>query len=287
MLVIVGIVVVIACVAGGYLAHGGHIGVLWQPFEFLIIFGAGIGAFIIANPMPVIKGTAKSFGVLLKGPKQKKQSYIELLSMMFAVFKLAKTKGDLALESHVDKPEESTLFQAYPGFAKDHHAVDFFCDNLRLLTLGSSNAHELEAVIDAELEAHHAQGHAISAAIQTLADGLPALGIVAAVLGVIHTMGSITEPPEVLGHLIGAALVGTFAGVFAAYGFVAPVAKSLENIHAAEAPYLACMKTALIAHVQGYAPQISVEFARKTLSDPVRPSFQELDEALQQVQVPT
>jgi chemotaxis protein MotA len=287
MLFLVGVVIVLGCVVGGYLGPGGHLDVLFQPFEFIIIFGAAAGAFVIANPMHVITGTLKSFGTLMKGSKLKKQSYIELLSMMFAVFKLAKTKGDLALESHVDKPDESPLFQAYPGFAKDHHAVHFFCDNLRLLTLGSSNAHELEAIIDAELEAHHTHGHAVPAALQGVADGMPALGIVAAVLGVIHTMGSITEPPEVLGHLIGAALVGTFTGVLVAYGFIAPISQSLQNIHAAEAPYLQCMKTALIAHVQGYAPQISVEMARKTLTGAVRPSFQEIDEALQQVQIPS
>lgn len=286
MLFLVGGVIVVGCVVGGYLGPGGHLGVLFQPFEFIIIFGAALGAFIISNPMSTIMGTLKSFGALLKGSKLKKQSYVELLSMMYAVFKLAKTKGDLALESHVDKPEESALFQAFPGFAGNHHAVHFFCDNLRLLTLGSSNAHELEAIIDAELEAHHSHGHAVPAALQSVADGMPALGIVAAVLGVIHTMGSITEPPEVLGHLIGAALVGTFTGVLVAYGFIAPIAKSLENIQVAEAPYLNCMKTALIAHVQGYAPQISVEFARKTLTGAVRPSFEEMDEALQSIQLP-
>jgi chemotaxis protein MotA len=206
--------------------------------------------------------------------------------LMYATFKLAKTKGDLALESHIDKPGESKLFQNYPGFASNHHAVEFMCNNLRLLTLGSGSPHELEAAMDAELAAHHHGHHAITAAIQAVADAMPALGIVAAVLGVIHTMGSITEPPEVLGHLIGGALVGTFSGVLVAYGMVAPVAKSLESIFQADGLYLDCVKAGLIAHIQGYAPQVSVEFARKVLIDEVKPSFGEMDEALQSVQLP-
>jgi chemotaxis protein MotA len=286
MLFVLGLSIVVGSVIGGYLGGGGHLSVLFQPFEFVIIFGAAIGAFVISNPLPVVIATAKSFGVLLKGSKLNKASYVELLSLLYATFKLAKTKGDLALESHVDNPDESTLFQAYPGFAKNHEAVEFFCDNLRLLTLGSCNPHELEAVMDTELEAQRTHAHAVAGALQTVADGMPALGIVAAVLGVIHTMGAITEPPEILGKLIGGALVGTFTGVLVAYGIVAPIAKSLENTHSAEADYLQCIKTALIAHVQGYAPQVSIEFARKMLIGKVRPSFAELDEAMQAVQLP-
>ena len=286
MLFVLGLTIVVGSVIGGYLGGGGHLVVLFQPFEFVIIFGAAIGAFVISNPLPVVIATAKSFGALLKGSKLNKASYVELLSLLYATFRLAKTKGDLALESHVDKPDESTLFQAYPGFAKNHEALEFFCDNLRLLTFGSCNPHELEAVMDAELEAQRTHAHAVAGALQTVADGMPALGIVAAVLGVIHTMGAITEPPEVLGRLIGGALVGTFTGVLVAYGIVAPIAKSLENTHSAEADYLQCIKTALIAHVQGYAPQVSIEFARKMLIGKVRPSFAELDEAMQTVPLP-
>lgn len=286
MLFIVGLVIVFGSVVGGYLGAGGHLGVLFQPFEFVIIFGAAIGAFLIANPLPIVIGTLKSIGPLLKGSSFKKESYLELLSMLFAIFKLAKTKGDLALESHIDNPEESVLFGAYPGFMKHHHALEFICDNLRIFTLGGGSPHELEAAMDAELEAMHAEQHGITAAVTTMSDAMPALGIVAAVLGVIHTMGSIAEPPEVLGHLIGAALVGTFSGILFAYGMVGPIAKSLENVFAAEATYLNCIKTGLIAYRQGYAPQVCVEFARKTLQGSVKPSFQEIDEALQAVQLP-
>jgi chemotaxis protein MotA len=280
MFFIIGLIIVFGCVFGSYAVHG-DMGILWQPLEFIIIFGAAIGAFLIANTKPIISGTMKSMGLLLKGPRYTKASYLELLGMLYAVFKLAKTKGDLALESHVEKPEESAVFQQFPGFMNNHHAVEFFCDYLRMLTLGTSNPHEVEGIMEVDLEIHHNEHHAISGALQTMSDGLPALGIVAAVLGVIVTMGSITEPPEVLGKLIGAALVGTFSGVLAAYGMVAPMAKFLENTFDADARYLACIKAAIIAHMQGYAPQVSVEFARKTLASDSRPTFAEVDEMIQ------
>lgn len=285
MLFIVGLIVVIASVIGGYMASGGHLEVLWQPFEFVIIFGSAIGGFVIANPKKVLTGTLKSLGKLTKGSKFGKDNYIELLSVLYAVFRLAKTKGDLALETHIDRPEESPIFQKYPNFSSNPHAVEFLCDYLRLLTLGTANAHEVETIMEAELEAEHGEKLAISGALSAVADALPALGIVAAVLGVIHTMGSITEPPEVLGHLIGGALVGTFSGVLASYGVAAPIAKSLETTFNADAKYVECMKAGLVAHMQGYAPQVSVEFARKTLDPHLRPSFAELEEALQSVQV--
>jgi chemotaxis protein MotA len=285
MFFLIGLVIVIGSVIGGYLASGGHLDVLFQPFEFLIIFGSALGAFVIANPKKVLGGAAKSLGKLLRGSRYNKAAYLELLSMLYAMFKLARTKGDLALESHVERPEESPILQSFPTFARDRHAVEFLCDYLRLLTLGTTNAHEMEDVMDGELEAHHGEKHAVSGALHTVADALPALGIVAAVLGVIHTMGSITEPPEVLGHLIGGALVGTFSGVLASYGVAAPIARSLETTFEAESRYAACIKTGILAHMRGYAPQISVEFARKTLTSDVRPSFAEVEEALQSVQV--
>lgn len=280
MFVIVGAIVVFVTVFGGYMLGGGHMGVLFQPFEFLIIFGAMIGGFLIGNPRSVVMGTVAAFPLLLRGSRHDKKSYLELLTMLYSVFRLAKTKGDLALESHVEKPEESSLFQRFPNFIKDHHALNFLCDYLRLLTLGTNNAHEVEAIIDAEIEAHHHETGARASAVTTMGDALPALGIVAAVLGVIHTMGSITEPPEILGHLIGGALVGTFSGVLASYGFIAPMGRSLEMIFGTETMYLQCIKTGLLAHMQGYAPQVSIEFARKILADSVRPSFAEVENAV-------
>jgi chemotaxis protein MotA len=280
MLFLVGVATVILCVIGGYLAQGGHLEVLFQPFEFLIIFGAACGAFIIANPMPVIKRTLGALGLLLKGSPYSKEAYLELLSLLYTVFKLAKTKGMLALEAHVEKPDESTLWEKFPIFSSDHHAMTFLCDYLRLLTLGTDNAHELEALIDEEIETHHAEQQQISSALQTMADGMPALGIVAAVLGVIHTMGSIAEPPEVLGHLIGAALVGTFLGVLLSYGFIAPMAGALKARYDAEVKYFLCIKAGLLAYLQGYAPAVAVEFARKALLSNVRPTFYEVEEAV-------
>ncbi|MFC1672792.1 flagellar motor stator protein MotA [Pseudomonadota bacterium] len=280
---IIGFVVVVACVLGGYVLADGHLDVLWQPLEFLIIFGAGIGAFVINNPGSIIKGTLGSLGKLIKGPAYNGDSYLELLSCMYAIFKLAKSKGDLALESHIENPHESSLFNQFPGLAGDHHALEFTCDYLRLLTLGTSNAMEVENIMDQELEGHHGEKHAISAAMLGLGDALPALGIVAAVLGIIHTMGSITEPPEILGHLIGAALVGTFSGILFSYGFVTPMGSSLGHTFDEEGFYFLSIKAGIIAHMQGYAPQVSIEFARKVVPSHLRPSFKDLEEAIQNV----
>lgn len=281
MLVIVGAIIVIVSVLGGFVALGGHIDVLIQPFEFVIICGAALGAFMIGNPKHVIIKSFKSVMLAIKGSPYNKQSYLELLSLLYALFKLGRSKGPLALEQHLENPQESDLFTAYPKIIKNHHAVTFLTDYLRLLTLGTDNAHELESLIDEEIETHHAEQGMVASAIQTVADALPALGIVAAVLGIIHTMGSITEPPEVLGKLIAGALVGTFLGVLLAYGFVAPLATTLKALYDSETKYYLCMKAGLIAYVQGYAPAICVEFARKALMSGVRPTFFEVEEATQ------
>jgi chemotaxis protein MotA len=286
MIFIIGVVVVLASVLGGYMANGGHLFILWQPFEFVIIVGAAIGGFIIANPKPVIARSAKVVGELLKGPKYTKENYLAVLSLLYMLFKLARTKGMLALESHVEKPDESALFQQFPSVTANHHAMTFLCDYLRLLTLGTDNAFEMEALMDEEIETHHAEGHQVAEAFQTVADSLPALGIVAAVLGVIHTMGLITEPPAVLGHSIGGALVGTFLGVLLSYGFVGPIARSLGGIYDAETKYFQCIKAGLLAYVQGYAPAVAVEFARKALTSNVRPTFYEVEDAVQALPAP-
>ncbi len=280
MLFIVGFLVVVGSVIGGYSVHG-DLTVLWQPIEFVIIFGGAFGAFLIANSKRVVMGVVKSMSKVVTGPQYNKEAYEELLGVLFSVFKLAKTKGDLALETHVEAPDTSPLFMNFPTFLGNHHAVEFLCDYLRILTLGASNPHEVEAVMEVELDIHHEEDTAISGAVLTMGDAMPALGIVAAVLGIIVTMGSITEPPEILGGLIGAALVGTFAGILLSYGFVTPMGKSLENTFNADANYLSCIKTAIIGHMQGYAPQISVEFARKSLGSEVRPTFAEVEEMLE------
>lgn len=281
MFVIIGIVIVFVMVFGGYLAAGGKLEIIIAalPFEMMIIGGAAVGALVIANPKNILVGALKGFGRAMKGPRFKKDDYIELLSLQYQIFRLAKTKGMLALEAHVENPHESTLFAQFPKFQKDHHALEFVCDYLRLLTLGTDNPHEVESIIDEELETHHSEDHAISHAMTNIADGLPALGIVAAVLGVIKTMSSIDQPPEVLGGLIAGALVGTFLGIFLAYGMVGPMANACKTAQEADSKYLECIKTGLLAHMQGYAPQVSIEFARKTLLSNVRPTFVELEDA--------
>ncbi len=279
----------VACTMGGYILQGGHMDVLAKaaPLELMIMGGTVAGGFIIANPKVVIGRTLKGLKLLLKGPTYTKASYIELLSMMYQIFKLAKTKGMLSLEAHVEKPHESSIFSAFPGFLHDHHAVEFFCDYLRLITLGSDKPYELEALMDEEIEVHHTEQNSIVNAVTAVADGLPAIGIVAAVLGVIHTMGAITEPPEVLGRLIGGALVGTFMGVWLAYGFIAPIGNSMKQALEAEAKYYQCLKIGLLAHLQGFAPSISIEYARKALLTDVRPSFTEVEEATQALPAPS
>jgi len=281
MFFIIGFVVVFASVLGGYLPHG-DIGVLWQPFELLIIFGAAVGAFIISNPKSVLGGTVKQFGRIFKGPPHPKDHYVELLVLMYSIFRLAKAKGMLALEAHIENPEESSLFQAFPKFSGKHGAVEFICDYLRLMTMGTDNPHEMETLMDEDIETHKHEGEAVSHAVVAMSDGLPAFGIVAAVLGVIVTMSSITEPPEVLGTLIGGALVGTFLGVLLAYGLIGPMGKNLGAYAEADTKYYQVMKVGLLAHMAGHAPAVSVEFARKTLHHHERPTFKELEEAVQE-----
>ena len=279
MRLIIGIVVVFACVFGGYSAMGGHVEVLWQPFEFVIILGEAIGAFIIANGAPVLKAVPSMFGTLFKGPKYNKAAYVELLGLQFSMYKLIQQKGILGIEPHIEDPHNSTLFNAFPTFAKNHHAVEFVCDYMRMVTMGSNNVHEMDALMDEELETHHQEQERIVSAMQAVADGTPALGIVAAVLGVIKTMGAISEPPEVLGHLIGGALVGTFFGVFVAYGFFGPMAQSLKSTFEAESKYFLSLKVGLLAHIGGQPPVMAIEFARKALMSEVRPSFAEVEAA--------
>ena len=286
MFVIIGIVTVFVCVLGGYVAMGGKLAVLWQPFEVVIIVGAAIGAVIIGNPKSVIGKLGKGVGKAAKGPAYKKEDYIELLSVQYQIFKMARSKGMLTLESHIENPDESDLFNQFPSFHNNHHAVEFVCDYLRMMSLGSETAHEMEALMDEEIETHHHENHRVAAAIQAMADALPALGIVAAVLGVIKTMGSICEPPEVLGKLIGGALVGTFLGVFVAYGMVGPIAQVLGTVHEAETKYYQCMKSGILAYLNGYAPAVCVEFARKSLESDVRPTFYEVEEATSALPAP-
>lgn len=280
MLFIIGVIVVFGSVVGGYTIHGGNLHILFQPSEFLIIGGAAIGAFLISNPPSVLKKALKSFKKLLKGAPYKKDHYVELLTFLFRILKEMKTKGMLAIEGAIEDPHASELFTKYPFFMSDHHAVQFFCDNIRLLTMGVDNHYQMEEIMDRDLEGHHHDLENAASAVVNLGDSFPALGIVAAVLGVIVTMGSISEPPEVLGHLIGAALVGTFFGILMSYGIVSPMGAYLGKFAGEESKYMECIKVAILAHMQGNAPTVTVEFVRKAIPDHIRPSFKEVEEAV-------
>lgn len=259
---------------------GGHLAVLWQPFELVIIGGAAVGAFIINNPKSIIQGVGQAFKDAMKDSPYTKADYLELLSLMYLIFKLAKSKGPLALEAHIENPHESKIFQNFPKFMHDHHALTFLCDYLRMLTLGTSNVHQIEDLMNEELETHHYERHRLAAAVGGVGEGLPALGIVAAVLGVIKTMGAIDQPPAILGKYIGGALVGTFLGILLAYGFVSPIAGKIKAIYEEESKYYQCIKVGLLAYLNGYAPAIALEFARKTLISNLRPSFYDVEKTV-------
>jgi chemotaxis protein MotA len=279
MLFIVGFVTVIGCVIGGYVMHHGQLAVLWQPTEVLIICGAAIGSFMISNPLKIVIQCLKALKCLFKGSPYKKADYVELLTMQYTCFKLMKSKGMLEMEAHIENPHGSSLFSRFPKFAHNHHAVDFFCDYLRLITMGMENQYQMEDLMDADLETHHHEHHLIASGWTNLGDAFPALGIVAAVLGVIVTMGSIDQPPAILGKLIGAALVGTFLGILVAYGYIGPIGSFLGKYFDDEHYYMVAIKAGLMAHLKGCAPAVSVEFARNIIPPHERPDFKTIEDA--------
>ena len=279
MNVIVGIVLVLGCVAGGFVLSHGHLAALWQPYELLVIGGAALGAFVIANPPWVIKAALGSIPLMLKGSKFKKGFYMDALALMYDLLTKARKEGMMSLEADVEEPEKSAIFSKYPKIQHDHHAVDFLTDYLRLMVGGSiKNSFELENLLDIELETHHDEAHQASAALTRVSDGLPGFGIVAAVLGIVITMGALGGPAAEIGHHVAAALVGTFLGILLAYGFVGPMATLVEHISRDESQFYKVLKTVLIAAQQGYSPQIAVEFGRKAIFSVDRPSFREVEE---------
>ena len=282
MFQIIGIVLLFGMVFGSYILAGGKMAVILHslPYELMAILGAGVAAFLIGNSMTTIKATLGGFGKVFAGNKWKRQDYKNLLSLLFQLTKTMKSKGVIALESHIEKPAESTIFQKYPKVLKDHFATDFICDTLRMMTMNLEDPHQIEDAMDKQLEKHHPEALAGAHALQTMADGLPALGIVAAVLGVIKTMGSITEPPEVLGGMIGGALVGTFLGVFLAYGLVGPMSVRLKEIVDGDHAFYKIIQSVLVAHLHGNAAQISVEIGRGDIPSSDQPSFLEMEETL-------
>jgi chemotaxis protein MotA len=282
MNVILGLAIVLASCAIGFIAAGGKLLALWQPFELLIIGGSALGAMIVSNPLPVTLGVFKSTGKLLQGSPFKKELYLELLALLYDLFNKMRREGMLAIEADLDDPENSPLFIKYTEVVKIHGSIEFICDYLRVMMIGSIAGHELESLIDAELESHHAEEGLVPGAINKVAEGLPGFGIVAAVMGIVITMSHIGGPPEELGHHVGAALVGTFLGILLSYGVAGPMGTYLEHKVREEAKFYECIKAALVATLNGAAPQIAVEFGRKVLYNEVRPTYAEVDERVRQ-----
>lgn len=280
MFVIIGIVVVLGCVIGGYILEHGNIHLLFQPVELLIIGGAAVGAFFISSPLKIISSVMKNTMRVFSAKGMSKVEAIETLGVLSAIFTKMRKEGLIAIEGDIENPEDSPIFTKYPSILKNHHAVNFICDNLKVIISANVTSFELENIMDLEIEAHHHEALIPAHAIAKISDGLPALGIVAAVLGVVLTMAKISEPPEVLGHSIGAALVGTFLGVLLSYGFVGPIGTHLEHIAEEDSLIFQVIKIALVSFVGGAAPQIAVEYARRVIPSGAKPSFSELEEAM-------
>ena len=278
MNIIIGLVVLFGCMLGGFMMHGGNPLSLWQPSEIIIICGASFGAMIIANPLSVTIGVIKSAGALMTPSKFNKALFLELLTLLYDILNKTRREGLMAIEGDIDEPESSPIFANYPDLLKDHHIIEFICDYLRIMVAGNMAPHELESLMEQELDGHHQEAGLVPGAIQNAADGLPGFGIVAAVLGVVITMGKIGGPPAELGLSVAAALVGTLLGILMAYGFIGPFASYLNHKLRDEARAYECIKAVLVASMNGVPPQVAVEFGRKVLFHSVRPSFSELEE---------
>ena len=275
----VGALVVLLCVFGAYAAHGGHLHVIWQPSEMIIIGGAALGGFIIANPMSTIKA-AISFGIKAWfGKSPSKKDYLELLQMMFQLFQIFRKDGPQAVERHIEEPEKSDIFKQYPSFLKNHHAVDFLCDTMKITLSADLSQYDVDDLLDQDIKVVHEEEHAAQHAVNQVGESLPGLGIVAAVLGVVHTMGMLDQGTEVIGHSVGAALVGTFLGVLMCYGFVGPTASKMGSDIATQGRYLSVIKAAMVALQRGAPPLVCVEYARRSIFPVDRPSFTEMDAA--------
>ncbi len=280
MFAIIGIVVVLGAVIGGYILEGGNLSVLFQPIEVLIIMGAALGGFAISAPQKVIIHTIKELIGVFTAKDPTKELYLELLLTMNELFRMARRDGLISVEGHVNKPHESAVFKKYPGVLANTQVLAFLCDNLKVYITSGMEPKQMEEVMDTDLEAQEKEGAIPATGINRVADSLPGLGIVAAVLGVVLTMGKITEPPEVLGHSIGAALVGTFLGVLLCYGFVGPLAANVEHRHHERMGLLEVVRVGLLSTVAGAAPVVALEFARRAIPLSERPSFEELEAVL-------
>ena len=286
MFVVIGWVLVIGSVIGSFLGVGGHLLALFQPFELLCIFGAAMGAFVVSNPVTTLKKTLKVLPSAFKTGGYSKEKYVQLIALLYELLQKARKEGMMALEVDVEAPENSPTFKKYEHVLNDQHLLEFIVDYLRMMSSGNINALEMQDLMDEELETHHAETSLASGAIQKMADGLPAFGIVAAVRGVVHTMGSVGAAPAILGEMIAGALVGTFLGILLSYGFFGPLADLLAAKGQAEVKPFQCVKSVLLASMNGYAPAIAVEFGRKVLFTADRPSFKELDDAVRATKQP-
>ncbi len=282
MFVIIGYIIVVASVFGGFALAGGHMAALFQPIELLMIGGAALGAFLVGNNGKAVKATLKALPSLLKGSKYSKELYLELMALLSEILTKVRKEGLMSIESDIEAPDESTIFTKYPKILSDHHAIEFITDYLRLMVSGNMDAFQIENLMDNEIETHHHEGEVPVHTIAKLGDGLPAFGIVAAVMGVVHTMGSVGLPPAELGILIAHALVGTFLGILLAYGFVGPLSNLLEQKLNESTKMYQCIKVTLLASLNGYAPPLAVEFGRKVLYSTERPSFIELEDHIRE-----
>jgi chemotaxis protein MotA len=278
LLVIIGYVVVAASVFGGFVLAGGHVHALFQPVELLMIAGAATGAFFVGNNGKAIKATLKALPSILKGSKYTKILYMELMTLQFEVLSKVRKEGLMSIEGDIEAPEESAIFSKYPVVLADHHVIEFMTDYLRLMVSGNMDAFQIENLMDNEIETHHVEGEIPVHCVAKIGDGLPAFGIVAAVMGVVHTMASVGLPPAELGILIANALVGTFLGILLSYGFISPISSVLEQKLHESSKVFQCVKVTLLASLNGYAPALAVEFGRKVLFSTERPSFTELEE---------
>lgn len=271
-------VFILVCLLGSFVSVGGHVASLWQPAEYIIICGAALGAFFATNSPSVIKASGRGLLTVLKGSPYKKALFVDLLCLLFEILTKVRREGLMSIEGDVEEPGNSPIFQKYPTILAQHHLISFITDYLRMMVGGNLNAMEIENLMDAEIETIHKEELMPVAAISRIADGLPAFGIVAAVMGVVHTMESVGLPPAELGLLIGAALVGTFIGILLSYGFISPISSALEERVTESSKLFDCTKVTLLASLNGYAPQVSVEFGRKVLFSTTRPSFLELEQ---------
>jgi chemotaxis protein MotA len=283
MFIIVGIVIVLACVFGGFLMIKGPLGALFQPSEFVVIGGAVIGATVAANPLKFLMRIVATLPAALKGSPYNKSTYSEVLRMQYDIYVNSKKGGLLSIEDDVNNPHSSSLFTKYPSFIANHHAVDFFCDAMKMLVNGACSPEELEIMLDAEMETHHDEGAIVPTLLNRASDALPGLGIVAAVLGIVVTMQHLDGPPAELGEHVGAALVGTFLGLLLSYGMLAPIAANLDNLAADEGKYYNCIKAGLVSFANGAAPSTAVEFARKTIFTFDRPTTAEIEPLLKEI----